>query len=127
MSHRIGQGWWAHSCITDTAQSSSLSLWLKMRKVNPTYQHLIRKMLSQHQRRLTASNPPTPNQDSRIIAGCMKLIPIDKISCLVGIAPSDVWREVTANHERLQASTLNAHPLLSYHPIPATLKIKFYF
>lgn len=62
------------------------------------------------------------NESCRIITGCLKPTPIEKVQLLAGIAPGEIRREVAANKERLQSSSSEAHPLYGYHPATQRLK-----
>ncbi|XP_062835725.1 CMP-N-acetylneuraminate-beta-1,4-galactoside alpha-2,3-sialyltransferase isoform X3 [Anolis carolinensis] len=62
------------------------------------------------------------NETCRIITGCLKPTPVDKLYKLAGIAPPDVRREVAANGERNKVEHCESHPLHGYHPPPTRLK-----
>uniref|UniRef100_A0A803SZ68 Reverse transcriptase domain-containing protein n=1 Tax=Anolis carolinensis TaxID=28377 RepID=A0A803SZ68_ANOCA len=62
------------------------------------------------------------NETCRIITGCLKPTPVDKLYKLAGIAPPDVRQEVAANGERKKVKHCESHPLHGYHPPPTRLK-----
>ncbi|KAI5735344.1 hypothetical protein M8J77_017170 [Diaphorina citri] len=51
------------------------------------------------------------NESCRIITGCLKPTPLDKLYPLAGIAPPDIRRKVAAEVERSKQTTDERHPL----------------
>lgn len=62
------------------------------------------------------------NETCRIVTGCLKASPIDKLHKLAGIAPPDVRREVAAKLERHKAEHNTDHLLHGYQPPLSRLK-----
>lgn len=62
------------------------------------------------------------NDTCRIITGCLKPTPLDKLYSLAGIAPPDIRREVAAKNEKRKAETSDTHPLYGYRPAIPRLK-----
>lgn len=62
------------------------------------------------------------NETSRIITGCLKPTPLDKIHHLTGIAPPAVRREAAALKERLKSAESERHLLHGRQPAHQRLK-----
>ncbi|KAI5734624.1 hypothetical protein M8J77_008853 [Diaphorina citri] len=67
------------------------------------------------------------NDTIRIVTGCLKPTPVQKIYPIVGIAPPKIRRQVAAEIERSKQSTDHRHPLYNHHPPPARLKSRSSF
>lgn len=62
------------------------------------------------------------NESCRIITGCLKPTPLNKIYSLSGIAPPNIRRIVAAEVEKTKQATDNRHPLYGHILQPARLK-----
>ncbi|XP_030765762.1 uncharacterized protein LOC115889826 [Sitophilus oryzae] len=62
------------------------------------------------------------NETSRIITGCLKPTPLDKIHHLAGIAPPAIRREAAALKERSKAAATERHLLYGIQPAHQRLK-----
>ncbi|KAI5696708.1 hypothetical protein M8J77_004874 [Diaphorina citri] len=62
------------------------------------------------------------NESCRIITGCLKPTPLDKLYALAGIAPPHIRRTVAAEVERSKQSTDERHPLYGHVEQAARLK-----
>ncbi|KAI5734992.1 hypothetical protein M8J77_012906 [Diaphorina citri] len=62
------------------------------------------------------------NDTARIISGCLKPTPVDKIYPLLGIAPPEIRRKVGSEIERKKQTEDSCHPLFGQNPAPARLK-----
>ena len=62
------------------------------------------------------------NESCRIITGCLKPIPVDKVRVLSGIAPPSIRRQVAAETEKLRQENDPRHLLFYYTHPPWRLK-----
>lgn len=62
------------------------------------------------------------NAAARIISGCLKPTPIEKLYPIIGIAPPDIRREVAAEIERKKQNEDRRHPLYGHVVPPTRLK-----
>lgn len=62
------------------------------------------------------------NETTRIITGCLRPTPLDKIHLIAGIAPPAVRREAAAYKERLKSTETVSHPLHGQQPAHQRLK-----
>jgi len=62
------------------------------------------------------------NDACRIVTGCLRATPLNKIYLLAGIAPPSVRRDVSADVERLRQESDVRHPLFGHEPPVARLK-----
>lgn len=65
---------------------------------------------------------PALNEACRLVTGCLKPTPVEKVYCLAGIAPPSVRREVAVNQERLKAESVEGHPLFGHQQTQPRLK-----
>ncbi|KAI4806837.1 hypothetical protein KUCAC02_017633 [Chaenocephalus aceratus] len=59
---------------------------------------------------------PALNASCRIITGCLKSTPTDRLYILAGIAPPEIRRNAASKKERQQQSTDQRHPLVGLVP-----------
>ncbi|KAI4813693.1 hypothetical protein KUCAC02_002926 [Chaenocephalus aceratus] len=59
---------------------------------------------------------PALNASCRIITGCLKSTPTDRLYILAGIAPPEIRRNAASKKERQQQSTDQRHPLFGHVP-----------
>ncbi|KAL1448195.1 hypothetical protein WDU94_012261, partial [Cyamophila willieti] len=62
------------------------------------------------------------NEAARIITGCLKPTPVDRVYQIAGIAPPNIRRRVAAETERLKQTADNRHPLFNHNIPRARLK-----
>lgn len=62
------------------------------------------------------------NETTRIITGCLRPTPTEKLYPLAGIAPPHIRRQVAADIERTKQETDSRHLLYSHQPPPQRLK-----
>lgn len=62
------------------------------------------------------------NETARLITGCLKPTPTDKLYYLAGIAPPEIRRQVAANDERKKVEENELHPLHGHTPPRSRLK-----
>ncbi|KAJ4925239.1 hypothetical protein JOQ06_017974 [Pogonophryne albipinna] len=65
---------------------------------------------------------PALNASCRIITGCLKSTPTDRLYILAGIAPPEIRRNAASKKERQQQSTDQRHPLFGLVPAKSRLK-----
>lgn len=54
------------------------------------------------------------NDTARIISGCLKPTPVQKLYPIVGIAPPNIQRAIAADYERAKQETDHRHPLYGH-------------
>ncbi|KAJ8712151.1 hypothetical protein PYW07_004993 [Mythimna separata] len=62
------------------------------------------------------------NETCRIISGCLKPTPLNKLYPLVGIAPPSVRRDVACAIEKKNQESDSRHPLFEHKTVPGRLK-----
>lgn len=65
---------------------------------------------------------PALNASCRLITGCLKSTPTDRLYILAGIAPPEIRRNAASKKERQQQSTDQRHPLFGHVPAKSRLK-----
>jgi hypothetical protein len=67
------------------------------------------------------------NDTVRIVTGCLKPTPVEKIYPIAGIAPPKIRREVSAEAERAKQESDPRHPLFGYAQVNRRLKSRHSF
>lgn len=62
------------------------------------------------------------NDTLRVITGCLRPTPVNKLYPIASIAPPNIRRQVAAEVEKFKQEVDNRHPLFEHHPPPPRLK-----
>ena len=65
---------------------------------------------------------PALNASYRLITGCLKTTPTERLYILAGIAPPEIRRNAASKKERQQQSSDQRHPLFGHVPAKSRLK-----